>query len=75
MYVIFAIFFIFGAILGVILSYFLIFKNKIVGVLKVAESEEDGSYLFLELSKNGLDVIHRERYITLRVDIKKYTAQ
>lgn len=55
-----------GFILGVLAS-----RPKTVGFLKVDYSDpEDGPYLFLELKKNGMEVIESSDYITLKVSIK-----
>ena len=63
-----------GIMVGVLLSRF-IFREKPVGSLRVDESDPDsGPYLFLELDRSGADVIYKQRYVRLRVELKNYIS-
>lgn len=59
-------------ILGYILAMRIYFK-KPIGTLRVDSSDPDGPYLFLELETDP-NIIKKEKYITLKVDIKSYIS-
>ncbi len=64
-----------GLIVGVLLSEF-IFRDKVVGSLRVDETDLDGGpYLFLELDRSFADSIYKRRYIRLRVKLKNHISQ
>lgn len=54
-----------GCVLTVVVS-----RRRPIGDLRMDTSDPDGPYLFLELSKDGIDEIYTRRYVTLRVKIK-----
>ena len=49
-------------------------RLRTVGLLRVVTSDEDGPYLFLELSRNVGD-ISREKYITLEINNQYVDSQ
>ena len=61
-----------GIMVGLLLARF-IFREKLIGSLRVDESDPDsGPYLFLELDHSGADAIYKKRYVCLRVELKNY---
>ncbi len=60
--------FIAGVIVGVLFENRYHKTKNTEGTLKVRH-DEDEAYLFLELSKENLDNIHKKDYVTLKVDI------
>lgn len=54
-------------IVGVLVGHILTSRLRTVGVLKVVTADEDGPYLFLELSKN-VDEVTRKKYVTFVVN-------
>lgn len=64
-----------GILIGVVVSRF-IFREKTIGSLRVDNSDPDsGPYLFLELDRDGAEVIYKKRYVRLRVNMKNYISQ
>lgn len=69
---------IFMLLIGVVIGFGLrsLIKQKVAGTLRVDRSDpEDNPYLFLELTKDGMDRIRKHRYITLEVKIKNYISR
>lgn len=66
---IFAIGVVIGCVLAIVVS-----RIKSVGILRCDSLDEDGPYLFLELSKSVL-AICRRKYITLKVDADSYFSR
>lgn len=64
-----------GILIGMLIAKF-IFRDKLIGSLRVDQSDPDsGPYLFLELNPGGADEIYKKRYVSLRVDLKDYISQ
>lgn len=60
-----------GYVIGSIVTM-IIFRMFLVGTLRIDTSDsEDGSYMFLELTKD-MDAITHKKYILLRVNIKNF---
>lgn len=70
-------YFLLGLAVGVLLSiifakYFL--KPKIIGTLRVDQSDPDGPYLFLELNASIEKIIHQKK-VVMNVNVKNYISQ
>ena len=59
-----------GAILGCV-SAIIFLRREYVGDLRVDNSDPDGTYLFLELSR-PVDFVSRKKYVLLKVNPKSY---
>lgn len=62
-----------GFILGLFFTAFGMVV-KIVGTLRVDSSNEDGPYLFLELTKS-LPEVTSQKYVVCHVDTRSYLSQ
>ena len=60
-----------GAVIGCILTVFILRARSVGSLIIDLSDQDDGPYLFLELSK-GIDVIYRKRYITLKVSTQNF---
>lgn len=70
-------YFLLGLITGILLTiifikYFL--KPKIIGTLRVDQSDPDGPYLFLELNESIEKIIHQKK-VVMNVNAKNYISQ
>lgn len=64
-----------GFVVGVICVRTSIRNERLVGTLRVDNSDpDDVPYLFLELTSNP-EVIKQRKYVTLKVDVKNYLSQ
>ena len=61
----FGLMFLIGAMVGYILTT-VISRLRTAGILKVVTADEDGPYLFLELSQNVGDV-SKKKYISFKI--------
>ena len=59
---------------GLLIGHFSAARLRTAGVLKVVSADEDGPYLFLELSKN-VDEVTRKKYATFVVDKQTINPQ
>lgn len=60
-----------GFILGIIIAI-IIFRCRIVGSLRVDNSDpSENPYIFLELEHN-LDAVYKKKYVVLKVKIKDF---
>lgn len=66
----------FGGVLFGCILVLVILRIKSVGSLRVDYADPDsGPYLFLELSRQGMGVIERKKYILLKVNLKNDLSQ
>lgn len=64
-----------GIAIGIISSIMVLNKN-IGGALRITNYDQDGPYMFLELSSTDMEELKRGRkYITLKVDMQSYNSQ
>lgn len=64
--------FILGLLAGIIFSMLLL-HSKSVGNLRIDDSDPDGPYMFLELSKHPNE-IRRKKYVTFRVKAENFIS-
>ena len=64
-----------GVIMGCLLCS-VISKGESIGNLRVDNSDpDDGPYLFLEMYPEGMNRIHKKRFVTLKVVISDYISR
>ena len=67
--------FLLGLAIGVVYVRVTIRNERLIGTLRVDESDpDDGPYLFLELSTNP-EIIKQKEYVTLKVNANNYLSQ
>lgn len=52
----------------------IITKPLDIGTLRIATSDPDGPFMFLELSKD-VDTVASEKYVVLKVNLENYISQ
>ena len=70
-WILFTAFLLAGIIIGLIIGYCRIAKLTI-GFLREDTSDPDSPYLFMELTHSGLDKIHRNKIVILKVKLENY---
>lgn len=63
---------VFGYLVGILVRIW-IERGSRIGTLRVDRSDpEEGPYFFLELDKDGMDVIRQGKPVTFKVDLNGY---
>lgn len=52
-----------------------IHRPQPIGNLRIDNSDQDGTYLFLELESSSAPQLHKQKYVTFEVVAKNYVSQ